>query len=88
MSSSAEELWRAAQKIEVPAAFADSAAAFRSGVLTGRADVVELLTKYSSLIAAQLTALQADGKDITKMAGGFEAVIGFVENYLKKMREG
>jgi hypothetical protein len=84
--SSAEDLWREAQKIEVPAAFAHTPDAYRAGVLAGRVEVLEDLAKYGAAISERVAALVAEHKDITKMAGGFEAVSAFAQDYLRRTR--
>ena len=83
---SAEDLWREAQKIEVPEAFARTPDAYRAGVMAGRTDVLEDLAKYSAAISARVAALIAEHVDTKNLEGGFEAVSEFTSDYLRRIR--
>lgn len=72
----------------MPAAFAGHEDAYRAGVLTGRTEVLEWLTKYSGGILERMKSAPSDSKRLAHLKGGFDAVAEFIREFLQHARGG
>jgi hypothetical protein len=78
------------QSIEVPEAFKHEPRPYRAGVVTGRTDALEDMSKFAQGLMDRALQLKAAGKveDARLFAAAGGALAEFAKDYIDRMRTG